>query len=1081
MRILLKTMCVAALLFLSSAFAQEEARLLRFPTVSDNAIIFTYAGDLYTVPIAGGTARKLTNDVGVEVFARISPDGKNVAFTAQYDGNTEVYVMPSNGGVPKRLTYTATLGRDDVSDRMGPNNIVMCWKDNETVIYRSRQREFNDMNGQLFEVSINGGLSTQLPLPRGGFCSFSPDGKKLAYNRVFREFRTWKRYRGGQADDIWIYDFASKKVENITSNPGQDIIPMWYKDQIFFLSDRDSKLNIYCYDIKSKETKQITTFKEFDCKFPSLNAGSIVFENAGYIYRYDIAAKTTTKVPVTLAEDLKTGRGGLVDASKNIESYTISPDGKRGLFCARGDLFTVPQKNGATRNLTQSSGAHERAPAWSPNGKYIAYISDESGEDQIYIMAMDGSGVVEKLTSDGPCYKYGPVWSPDCKYIMWSDRSQSLFYVDVATKKIYSVDHSKDWEINDYSWAPDSKWISYTLQSRSGVSRVYIYSMNGGKNFPVTDEWFSSSNAAFSSDGKFLFFVSNRNFSPTYSWTEWNHAYVDMAKIYFLPLNKMVKSPFEPKSDEVAIKDTTVKEKQDDKKESRKTEILFDLKNFPNSVIELPVEGSNYFNITAVGNKVYYQRRGSNDERTKLLLYDLDARKETELGDVDSYEISADNAKMMISQRGSYSIIDVPAGRIENPAKLSLSDMMVKLDRQAEWKQIYYEGWRQMRDFFFDPNMHGVDWKAIKTKYEQLLPYVNNRIDLTYIMGEMIGELNCGHSYVGGGDYAKAPRVLTGLLGAQLSRDEKSGYYRVEKILKGANWTKELRSPLTEPGVNVSEGDYIIAVNGKPTNTMNDIFEALVNTAGKQVTLKVSAKSSGKEAHDAVVIPLSDEQELYYYNWVQENIRKVTEATNGQVGYIHIPDMGPKGLTEFVKLYYPQLSKKALIIDVRGNGGGNVSPMIIERLKRELTMYTISRNTVPSVDPTGMHVGPKVALINEFSMSDGDLFSYRFKKNKLGKTIGKRTWGGVVGIRGSLPFVDGGFLNRPEFSRYDIEATSWIIEGVGVEPDIEVDNDPALEYQGIDQQLNKAIELMKDELKSYKEIPPPPPYPDKSK
>ena len=1072
------------------AIAQDEARLLRFPAVHGNQIVFSYAGDLYTVYSGGGTARKITSDIGYEMFAKFSPDGKYIAFTGQYDGNTEVYLIPAEGGIPKRLTYTATLNRDDVSDRMGPNNIVMCWQGNDTIIYRSRRIEFNDFKGQLFKVSVSGGPSTQLPLPRGGFCSYSPDLKKLAYNRVFREFRTWKHYRGGQADDIWIYDFASKKTENITNNPAQDIFPMWSGDKIYFISDRDYRLNLFSYNLDTKETKKLTDFKDYDVKFPSIGDSAIVFENGGYIYKFDLATEKAEKIQIYLNEDFSPGRGKLIDVSKNITNYEISPDGNRALFGARGEVFTVPAKNGNTRNLTNSSNVHERNSKWSPDGKWIAYISDASGEDEIYLVSQDGKSDPKQITKNGDVYKYQIYWSPDSKKILWGDRKQRLQYVDIDSKEIITVAQATAWEITDYSWSPDSKWIAYSKPEEKMMQDIFIYSLESKKNIVITDGWYNSENPIFSSDGKYLFIISDRNFAPKFGQTEWNQIYQDMAKIYLVTLAKDTKSPFEPQSDEVKIREENDK-KESDKKDSVKKEekektvkpdIKVDEDGIQSRIVEIPMSVSNYFGLESAGNKLYYMRRGSNDVKSQLVMFDFEKRKENELGEINGFEISADQKKMLVAQNNIYFIIDIPSQKIDLKEGLNLSDMKMNLDRYAEWQQIFNESWRQMRDFFFAPNMHGINWQAMKEKYAPLVKYVNHRADLTYIIGEMIGELNIGHSYVGGGDYPKAERVKLGLLGAKLERDPVTKYYKIVKILKGQNWDKETRSPLTEIGVDVNEGDYIIAINNKPVNKLNDIYEELVNKADKQVTLRINSMPKETGSHETVIIPTNDEHQLYYFNWVQDNIDKVNKATNGRVGYIHIPDMGVTGLNEFMKYYYSQLRKEALIIDDRGNGGGNVSPIIIERLKREAAMITISRNSAPNFDPTGTHVGPKVCLIDEFSASDGDIFPYRFKTYHMGKIIGKRTWGGVTGIRGTLPFVDGGFLNRPEFSRYDLEGKEWIMEGHGVDPDIVVDNDPALEFEGIDQQLNKAIDESLLELKNNPpKLPNHPEYPDMSK
>ena len=824
-------------------------------------------------------------------------------------------------------------------------------------------------------------------------------------------------------------------------------------------------------------------------KFPSLGDEAIVFENGGYIYRLDLATDKSVKVTITIEEDFANGRSKLIDVSKNVTNFELSPDGNRALFGARGDVFTVPVKYGNTRNLTATPGVHERNSKWSPDGKWIAYVSDQSGEDEIWIEAQDGNSQPQRITTNGDNYKYEISWSPDSKKIMWADRNQKLYFVDVDTKNITEIAKADAFEFSDYNWSPDSKWITYAKPEVEVMTKIYIYSLESKTTNEVTDGWFSSSQPVFSTDGKYLFFASERSFNPVSSNTEFNYSYFDMARIYFVTLAKETKSPFEPKSDEVKIKTEENKdEKSDDKKkdekkdEKKKIEVKVDVNGLKERISVLPISAANYGNITALEGKVFYTRNGSKDEKRKIFLYDLEKQKETELGDFNGYEISADGKKMLVGVDGSFAIIDLPSAKIEMKDKLNLSDMKVTLNKQAEWNQMYNECWRQMRDFFFDPNMHGVDWKKVRENYAPLVQYVRHRADLTYIIGEMIGELNCGHTYVGGGEYPKAERVKTGLLGAQIERDDVSKYYRIKKILQGQNWENGVRSPLTEIGVNASEGEYIIAIDGKKTNTMQDMYAALVNTVGKQVVLKLNAKPDETGAHETTIIPIANEAGLYYYDWVQTNIEKVNKATNGDVGYIHIPDMGTNGLNQFVKYYYPQLTKKALIIDDRGNGGGNVSAQITERLKRELAMIDIARNTVPNTNPDAMHYGPKVCLLDEFSASDGDIFPYRFKKYKLGKLIGKRSWGGVVGIRGTLPLLDGGFLNKPEFSRYDTEGKEWIMEGHGVDHDIVVDNDPAKEFSGEDEQLNKAIEVILEELKTKPhELAKPPEYPNKSK
>lgn len=1104
-----KTLIFIALLFTASlAVAQQDARLMRFPTVSKDAIVFSYAGDLYSVPRSGGVARKMTTDIGNEIFARFSPDGQTLAFTGQYDGNTEVYKMPAQGGIPVRLTYSATLGRDDLGDRMGPNNIVMTWKnDNSGIVYRSRKTSFNSFKGQLYFANANGGPSTELPFSVGGFCSYSPDNSKLAMNWVFREFRTWKYYKGGMADDVWIYDFATSKFDNITNNPAQDIFPMWSGDKIYFCSDRDRTMNLFVYDTKTKQTNKLTNYTNYDIKFPSLGPDAIVYENGGYIYLFDLKTGTDKKVSITIADDAASGRNEMIDASKFIENgdYDLSPDGNRIAMTARGDVWTLPAKEGITRDISKSSSIHERAVTWSGDGKMVAFISDATGEDEVYIQKQDGSDSPVQLTQNADTYKYYLIWSPDSKKLAWTDKKLRLQYVDVSSKAVTLVDQAKAWEYEVVSWSPDSKWIAYTKADDDFRSKVFLYDTRTKKSTQVTDNWYEASGGVFSPDGKYLFFVSNRDFNPTYSQTEWNHSYGDMSRIYFVTLAKDTKSPLAPINDEVEIKadtffmsdatkpastkkDKTKKEKttpalpkDDDKKKDSTAVTKIDLDGIMNRVIDLPIDPGNYYGISVSGDLVYYLANSSHDQQTKLKVFDLKEKEEKVIGAYDTYILSSNQKKMLLMKDRSFAVVDAPKDKTGMDKKVDLSNMKIVVDKKKEWEQIFNESWRQMRDFFYDPGMHGVDWPAIKLKYKALLPYVSHRTDLTYIIGEMIGELSVGHSYVGGGDAPKSERIPLGLLGAKLSRDS-SGYFRIDEILKGENWESVTRSPLTEVGVNVNKGDYITAINGISTKTVNDIFELLVNTAGKTTELTVNSKPSNTGSRKTLVVPTADESGLYYLNWVRKNIDYVNAKTNGEVGYIHIPDMGTEGLNEFAKYFYAQLQKKALIIDDRGNGGGNVSPQIVERLRREAAFFNMPRNVaIPNADPE-MVVGPKVLMIDQYSASDGDLFPYRFRKYGLGQIIGRRSWGGVVGIRGSLPFIDGGSLSKPEFARYDAAGgNTWPIEGHGVDPDIEVINSPSDEYMGKDNQLDKAIEIIKGELVQRKDNPAPPPYPKKNK
>jgi tricorn protease len=1060
---------------------QEETKLLRFPAIGPNQIVFTYAGDLYTTSLDGGLARRLTTHPGYEMFARFSPDGKTIAFTGQYDGNTEVFTIPAEGGVPKRITYTATLSRDDVGDRMGPNNIVMGWTpDGKYILYRSRKQSFNDFKGQLFKVPADGGMSEQLPFSVAGSCSFSPDGKKMAFNRVFREFRTWKYYQGGMADDVWIYDYNTEKSENITNTKAQEIFPMWGGNKIYFLSDRDRTMNLFSYDLNTKATAKVTDFKEYDIKFPSIGGQGIIFENGGSLYTVSLTDNKLTRVPVIIENDFLFDRKEWKDVSGSVRSLDFSPNGERLILSVRGELFNTPVKQGITRNLTNSSGIHERNATWSPDGKWIAYISDKTGEFEIYISDPKSLESAKQLTRNSDTYIFDYAWSPDSKSMIFYDKKFRLWHLDIASGKKDKIAESEMGPIGDFSWSPDSKWIAFVSPGQ-GMGIISLYSFETGKTHQVTDEWYNSGNPVFSRDGKYLVFVSARTFNPTYSATEWNHSYQDMNKIYLATLNPETPSPFAPKDDQVVVAVDSAKPAETGKA-AKKAALAIDPAGIRDRILEIPVAAGNYYNLELVNDRIYYQFSSSETQGGKFKLYDLTKQKETELAQNMGYILSSNGKKMLLMQGNRYGIVDLPVAKASIDEPVSLAGLKVLVDKQEEWAQIFDETWRHMRDFFYDRNMHGVNWKAMHDKYQPLVKYVRHRSDLSYLLGEMIGELNVGHAYVNNGERPMPERILTGLLGARLSKAE-SGFFRIDKILEGANWSDELRSPLTEPGLQVKEGDYITMIDGQPVKNVKDIYSLLLGKANQLVELMVSPTPDGANAKPCLVKTIANESPLVYYDWVQANIKKVDEATNGEVGYIHIPDMGVTGLNEFVKHYYPQLTKKALIIDDRGNGGGNVSPMIIERLQREITYATVAANQKKgSVNPSGTLAGPKITLIDRYSASDGDLFPYRFKKLQIGKLVGVRTWGGVVGYSGQIPCIDGGSIITPSFAPYAADGSGFIIEGYGVDPDVMIDNDPHEEFKGIDRQLDKAIELIKEEVRTYKKtVPPIPEYPKKNK
>lgn len=1057
--------------------AAGEARLLRFPATNGKEIVFSYAGDLYKVPAAGGEAQRLTSHVGYEMFPRFSPDGKTIAFTGQYDGNTEVYTMPATGGEPLRVTYTATNSRDDLGDRMGPNNIVMTWTpDGQRIVYRNRISD--GFSGKLFTVDKEGGLSETIPLPEGGFCSYSPDGKQLAYNRVMREFRTWKYYKGGMADDIWVYNPNSKTVENITNNVAQDIFPMWIGDEIFFLSDRDRIMNIFVYNMKTKQTAKVTDFTEYDVKFPSASGNTIVFENGGYIYKMDAATRKAEKVNITLASDNIYARTDLKDGANYVTAASLSPDGARMVVTSRGEVFNLPVEKGVTKNITRSPGAHDRDAQWSPDGTQIAYISDATGETELYLQNAAG-GEPMQLTHKNDTYIRGFKWSPDSKKIVYMDRKNRVNLLDVASGKVSLLLQDPMGVPGGVTFSPDSEWLTYTRMGKNEINVVYVYNIAEKKEYPVTDKWYNSSSPVFSANGKYLIFSSARDFNPTYGSLEWNHVYNNMYGVYIALLSKDTSSPFMQKDAEVAASNAAPKsgdKKPADKKEVADASLVkFDPDGITDRIVRLPLSPSYYGNFYSDGNKVYYWGRGG----TKM--YDLASQKEESIADGASMDVTYDGKKALFFKGRQIYVTNLPSGKTELTTPVNLSNMKITVDYPKEWAQIFDEAWRAYRDGFYQESMHGVDWKAIKEKYAVLLPYVKTRLDLNYIIGEMIGELNCGHAYVNPGETEQPKRINTGLLGAEITRD-KSGFFRLEKIFPGASWSKELRSPLTEPGVDVKVGEYIVAIDGVPTNTVKDMYSLLVGKAEIPTEISLNAKPQLSGARKVVISPLANEYPLIHYNWVQDNIKKVDQASNGRIGYIYIPDMGPEGLNEFARYFYPQLDKEGLIIDDRANGGGNVSPMILERLSREPYRLTMGRGTshVGTV-PDAVQVGPKVCLINKYSASDGDLFPWGFRALGLGKLIGTRTWGGIVGISGSLPYMDGTDIRVPFFTSYDPKTGQWIIENHGVDPDILIDNDPVKEWNGEDQQLNRAIEEVMKQLQDRKPLAPVPAPRDFSK
>ncbi|MCG6964008.1 MAG: PDZ domain-containing protein [Acidobacteria bacterium] len=1076
-----------------------ENVLTRYPTLHGDSIVFEAGGNLWRVDRQGGTAQRLTTDGGFDIMPRFSPDGKLIAFTGQYDGNTDVYVIPAEGGTATRLTFHSDVV-EDAPLRWGPDNMVVTWTpDSKNVLMLSRRDTFNSWFGRLFLVPANGGLPTQLPVPKGGMTSYSPDGTKIAYNRIFRNFRTWKSYRGGLAQDIWIYDFKTHKAERVTTWKGTDTDPMWYHNTIYFASDRgpEKRLNIWAYDLDGKSFRQLTHFKDYDVDWPSLGDSGIVFQDGGSLYVIDLPSEKLHKLEVTVPTDGVRTRPRWASAAKTIHSMELSPNGKRALFGARGDVFTVPAKHGNTRDLTRTSNAREMYPAWSPDGAWVAYATDRRGQAQIAIRPADGSGAETILTDRKAGYLYGPVWSPDSTRVAFSDSDHVLWILTIKDRKLVRVDQDKHEEVHHFSWSPDGLWLAYSKagtedmgsddDASTYMGRIYLYSVKDGRSTVVSGTMSNDYDPVFSPDGKYLYFASDRHPNPVWSQSEFNVATLKMAGVYVATLRKDEASPFAPRSDEGAPEAAKVKE-QETWKPGAIAPIRIDLDGLMQRVVPLPIPSGNIDELAAAEGRVYYRTvpirtmaKPLAGEQPQLHVFEMKDRKDHVLAEpVDAYVLSADGNSVLYAHKKTYTIAESrpdknPARRKAETHELDLSGMRVQIDPVQEWKEMFHEAWRLERDFFFNPKMNGVDWDAVRTKYEKLLPKMACREDLNYLIGEAIGELHNSHTYVGGGDRFKTPDVPTGLLGVDFALDRSSGRYYFQKIYAGDNSREELRSPLTEPGVDVKQGDFLLAVDGRELEAPTNPYSLFVSTLHRTVTLTVADDAKGTNRRQVTVKPIGDELNLRLAAWIDHNRDLVSKASGGKIGYLYLSDMEDVGMEQFISQFYPQTQKQGLIVDVRWNGGGEIDQIVLERLRRVLVGMATNRERQRFKIPEQVMHGYMVCLDNHYSASDGDIFPYYFKHYGLGPVIGLRTWGGVRGIRGYWPLLDGGYITIPEDSLYGLHS-QWVIENHGVDPDIEVDNLPGDVMAGKDVQLEKGIQVILDKLKAHPmELPPPPP------
>jgi len=1069
-------------LYLGGEIDIKDTKLLSQPAISKNHIAFVYSGDIWVSNIDRENVQRLTSDKGIESNPVFSPDGSLITFNAQYDGNTDVYVVPSEGGVPKRLTWHP--GSDDVQG-FTPDGLA--------VLFSSPRFVFTWNHTQLFTVPVKGGFPESLKIPYAFKATYSPDGTRMAYTPLAERFNQWKNYRGGTVSTIWICQLDDYSVKKIPQPEGRcnDTDPMWINDMIYFRSDRNGEFNLFSFDINSGEIEQLTHYADFPILDASAGGGQIIYEQAGHLHIFNPQDKQSRKLTIGVAADLSEVRPRYVKGASYIRDASISPSGARAVFEFRGEIVTVPAEKGDPRNLTNTASVHERSPVWSPDGKSIAYFSDESGEYELHIEQQDGKGERRKFKLNGSGFYAEPVWSGDSKNISFTDNSRSLYWIEIKTGKIEKIAAEYLYEPGPFGtirgvWSPDSKWICYTLNTAAYIQKVYAYSLEKNKSYAITDGLSDVSDPVFDKSGKYIYFFASTDAGPIKHWFAMSNADMRMTReIYVATLKKDIPSPLAKESDEEeGVKKKEESEKKESKEEKDKNEepfsIEFDGLNY--RIISFPVEAGNFFSLQA-GNEghVYYLEApptagGPDEKGTKLHKYDLKERKDKViLPEVNLYQISADKKKILYRSGDSWCIAELSDEIKSDKGKLNIDAIEVYIDPRTEWNQIFHEAWRINRDYFYATNMHGVDWEAMRKKYSVFLPHLSCRSDLNRVIQWMCSELAVGHHFIFGGDTFQEPKkVPGGLLGADYVIE--NGRYRFKKVYGGLNWNPELRSPLKEPGIDVKEGEYLLAVNGKELFSDMNLYSLFENTSEKIIEIKVGPNPNSEGARTISVVPIAGERALRNREWVESNIKKVHEATGGRVAYVYVPNTANLGHAYFKRYFFPQVDKEAIIVDERFNGGGSVADYYIDILRRPFVCNWNMRYGADLKTPSASIQGPKVMIIDETAGSGGDLLPWMFRKFKLGTLVGKRTWGGLVGMLGFPDLMDGGFVTAPNLAIWTEDG--WVVENVGVPPDIEVEQWPAEVIAGHDPQLEKAIEVVMEELKKNPPVKMErPPYP----
>lgn len=1082
-------LAVCATLLFQNSFSQVDAALYRYPDVSKTQIVFTYANDLWLVPKEGGLATRLSSPPGVEIFPKFSPDGNTIAFSGNYDGNVDVYAISANGGVPARLTSHGY-----------PDRVVDWTPDGKRILFASGRESGRDRFNQFYTVALNGGPAEKLPLAFAEYGSYSPDGKELALTFISQVSRNWKRYRGGWNADIHIFNFASNKSERITTTDASDELPMWHQRSIYFLSDRgeEMRMNLWKYDLDKKAYTQLTNFKDYDAHFPSLGPDDIVMEAGGKLYLFQLSNQQLKEVKVNMITDRSALKPSFLTVDRYLANAGLSADGNRALVSARGEIFSVPAEFGYVKNLTKTSGVAERYPAWSPDGNSIAYWSDLSGEYELYIKDPSSEAAPRKLTSYGPGFRYGLKWSPDSKKLAFIDKAMNIRVFDISTGKTTDVDKGLrmthgSLEAFVCNWSSDSRWLTYSRDLSNQHSGVFLYDYPGKKLHQVTSGFYDCQGPVFDADSKHLFFRTTQTFNPNYSDIDNTFIYANSTKIASVSLLKTTPSLLYPKNDEVGVKRAEEKVKADSVKKVLKDAgviadkkpavpaIEIDLEGMENRLVQLSARSGNFGELGAVKGKIIYlvyPNTGVADGKSTLKFYDIEKREEkTILEDVSSYSLSEDGKKILVARGNSLAIIKPEENqKFEKP--LRLAEMQMQVDPMLEWKQVFMDTWRLERDYFYDPNMHGVNWNVVKDRYLKMLAGAMTREEVNVVLGEMIGELNASHTYKSGGDEEQTRRSNVGYLGIDWKADGK--YYRIKTIIRPAAWDAEVRSPLDVSGSDIKEGDFILAVNGVPLTTETEPFMAFQGLANKTIELTFGSTNAVSAAKTAIVKTMDDEGRLRNLAWIEINRKRVEVATNGDAGYIYVPSTGVDGQNELIRQFTAQWDKKALVIDERFNSGGQIPDRFIEMLNRSPLAFWAIRDGESWPWPPVAHFGPKVMLANGWSGSGGDAFPDYFKKAKLGPVIGSRTWGGLIGISGVPSLIDNGSITVPTFRMYNTDGT-WFKEGHGVDPDIDVPEDLGALSKGTDTQLERAITEIQNLLKSKPfKVPAVPKYEKRS-